>query len=70
MKVKEVRDLLNKYVEHQPNLDEYDLSIVLSEPSIGGRASASASVTSISAGFDWDSGKMFLHTKERLVNKK
>lgn len=68
MKVKEVRDLLNKYVEQQPNLDEFDLAVVLSEPSIGGRASVS--VTSISAGFDWDSGKMFLHTKERLVKKK
>lgn len=69
MKVKEVGDLLNKYVEQQSNLDEFDLAVVLSEPSIG-RRKTSVSVTSISAGFDWDSGVMFLHTKERLIKKK
>lgn len=64
MKIKDLKAVLTAVGERY---DDWDLNILLSIPSIGGRASCG--VRSIGFGFDWEIGKVLINPVLRLSKK-
>lgn len=66
MKIKD----LKRIIQNTGKADYYDdceVVIPISKPSIGG--SSFVETTSAGRGIDWNNGKFFIRTKERLVQK-
>lgn len=65
MTVKELRDILDQYVQNNPEKSDRKIEIYLQNCTIGG--CAGSEIIGFYEGFDWDAGRIFLHTKDRII---
>lgn len=65
MKANKVIKLLKAYLESNPKLEDKEVEIVLSEPSLG--PLQATLVSSIYVGFDWNTNRILITPKEELV---
>lgn len=65
MKLSQLREILNEK-HFDENLD-WEVVVLLDQSSFG--ASASSIVKYVSEGFDYDRGKIILHTEDKLVKR-
>lgn len=67
MKLNELKKLIDFYVNRNKDNAEKDVVVQLDQASIG--FTASSNITQFSEGIDWDSGKFFIGTKDKLIMK-
>ena len=69
MKVKEIRELLNRISEvHGEKYDDWNLTVITNDPSMG--ALSQVQVKSVSLGFDWNRGNLMIQTTTPIIKKK
>lgn len=62
MKSKELYYALGEYLKANPSLEDIEIEIVTSDPSIG--PVSAVTCAAIYPGFDWDAGRLLIDTKE------
>lgn len=67
MKLREFRRVIDAYADSQPNYSDLSVEVVLNQSSIG--ATPTSQVDCVLLGFDWDTGKLMLYTKDQIVKK-
>ena len=65
MTVKELRDILDQYVQRNPEKSDRKIEIYLQNYTIG--EAAGSEIIGFYEGFDWDTGRIFLHAKDRII---
>lgn len=67
MKLKELKQLIDFYVSRNKDNQDKEVVVELDQVSVG--FSASSQVVQFYEGIDWDSGKFFISTKNKLIMK-
>ena len=67
MKLKELKQSIDFYISRNQNNEEKEVVVSLDQVSVG--FSASSQVEQFHEGIDWDSGKFFISTKDKLIMK-
>ena len=67
MKLKELKQSIDFYISRNQNNEEKEVVVSLDQVSVG--FSASSQVEQFHEGIDWDSGKFFIGTKDKLIMK-
>lgn len=61
MKLIELKNIIDRYIESNPRYEEYDVRIeVIRKGAVGG--TPTVDIKSIHPGFDWDNHKFIIHT--------
>lgn len=67
MKLKELKQSIDFYVSRNKDNQDKEVVVELDQVSVG--FSASSQVVQFYEGIDWDSGKFFIGTKDKLIMK-
>jgi hypothetical protein len=69
MNLIDFHNLITNFIEREPDYSKSEIEVIipLSSPSIG--PCSSTHIKDITKGIDWNSGKILIHTEDRIVKK-